>query len=342
MPKAGSIVLLLLVLLIFLFVAGVVSPIDLFDLVILQPTLNLLVLLSKYLFGNFGLAIVALTIIIRLVTLPLAMRQLHSSRAMQGIQPKMKELQKKYEKDKQQLGSEIAKLYKEQGVNPLGCALPMLIQMPIWIGLYQSVIQGLACSPENLLGLSKQLYSWSVIQEQVPLNSHFLWLDLGSGDVIMAILVAASMWMLQKMSVPLSGEPTQQSMQRMMVWLMPLMFGFISLSIPSGLPLFWVCNSLLGIVIQYRVTGWGTLKVPSLASLKAGLPQPVNTPANTAGASGNGESSGNIVAPQSEGAGADSAVAGRKKAVGGDVKSYRKKVRHGKHRDKRKVRRRSR
>jgi len=291
--------------------------------------------MSGQLFGSFGLAIVVLTVVIRLITLPLTMKQLHSARAMQTIQPKVKELQKKYAKDKQRLGEETMKLYKEEGVSPLGCVFPMLAQLPIWIGLYQAVIQGLGIAPENLLGLSKQLYSWAPIQEQVPLNSHFLWLNLGSGDIFMGILVAASMWVLQKMSTQPSLDPTQQSMSRVMLWMMPLMFGFFALTFPSGLSLYWVLTNLISIVIQYRVSGWGTLRVPSVSSLREGrILQPADTPQSGTG--------GEIGAPQLEEAEADSAVSGRKGAFGADVSSPRKKVRYGKHRDKRKFRRRSR
>jgi YidC/Oxa1 family membrane protein insertase len=187
---------------------------------------------------------------------------------MQAIQPKMKELQKKYAKDQQKLNQEVMKLYKEEGVNPLGCAFPMLVQFPIWIALYQSVLQALAYTPENLVGLSKQLYSWGVIQGMVPLNHHFLWLDLTSGDFYMAIIVAASMWVLQKMSTPPSLDPQQQSMNRMMLWMMPLLFGFFALSLPSGLSLYWVTSNIISIVIQYRVTGWGELRMPSFPFFK--------------------------------------------------------------------------
>ena len=165
-----NIVLLLLVLLVFLFITGVISPVSLFDTILIRPMLNFLALLAGYLFGSFGLAIVILTIIVRVITFPLTIRQLKSTRAMQELQPRLKEVQKKYSKDKERLGQETMKLYKEHGVNPIGCAVPMLFQFPIWIGLYQAVIQGLGFSPENLMGLSKQLYSLSAIQEQIPLN----------------------------------------------------------------------------------------------------------------------------------------------------------------------------
>jgi YidC/Oxa1 family membrane protein insertase len=335
MPKARTIVLLLLVVLIFLIATGVVGMTEIvavFDLVLLRPMLNFLTLLSGYLFGSFGLAIVVLTVIIRLVTLPLTQRQLHATKAMQALQPKLVELRKKYAKDTKRLNEETMKLYKEEGISPFGCALPMLGQLPIWIGLYQAVIQGLGIAPENLLGLSKQLYSWAPIQEQVPLDSHFLWLDLGSGDIFMAILVAVSMWILQKMSTQPSADPTQQSMSRVMLWMMPLMFGFLALSFPSGLSLYWVFTNLMSIAIQYRVSGWGGLRVPSLSFLREGrILRPADTPQG-----------GGIEAPQLERAEADSAASERKASAGAEVSSPRKKVRYGRHRDKRKLRRRSR
>ena len=328
---------LLIAVLLFLLVTGVVSITGIWNTILMEPMLNFLVLMSKYFLGSFGIAIIVLTVIIRLLMFPLTMRQLQSSRAMQAMQPKMKELQKKYATDKQQLAAETAKLYKETGVNPLGCAFPMLIQFPIWIALYQSVIQALAYTPENLLGLSKQLYSSSVIQGAVPLNHHFLWLDLTSGNIVMAILTAASMWVLQKMSSQSSTDPQQQSMSRIMLWVMPLMFGFFSLTLPSGLSLYWVASNIISLVMQYRVTGWGTLKMPSLAFLKGGTPQPVDNPqAKTEGTAGIGKKAGKGVVLQQKGAKADGASSEKKEAVGGDIISQRKKGSHGKRRDKRK------
>lgn len=343
-PQAGrigglnlrNIILLLLVLLIFLFITGVVSPLALFDTILLRPMLNFLTLTSGYLFNSFGLAIIVLTILIRVLTWPLFMKQIRSTKAMQAIAPKMKELQKKYAKDKDRLNQETIKLYKEHGVNPLGCAFPMLIQFPIWIGLYQAVIQGVGIAPENLAGLSKQLYSWAPIQEQVPLNSHFLWLDLANGDIFIAIMVAASMWALQKMSAAPTDDPTQQTTGRMMLWLMPLMFGFFALTLPSGLSLYWIFTNLLSMAVQYRVTGWGGLSMPTLASIRGGGTQPSSPSVLRGGASKSVERGGEA------GAESDVAEEGEEVTTAEDVSSRRKKVRHGKHRDKRKIRRRSR
>lgn len=235
--------------------------VDAWNTVLLEPMLNFLILLSNAFFDNFGVAIIILVIITRLIMLPLTMKQLRSTRAMSTLQPKMAELQKKYGKDKQQLQQEMMKLYKEHKINPLGCLGPMLLQLPIWIALYQSILKALAAAPEELLGLSQRLYSLSTIHQAVPLNADFLWLNLAQPDryFILPILVAASMWIMQKMSVIPTADPRQQSMNNMLQWLMPLMFAFFTLSFPSGLALYWVISNIIGIVMQYFVTGWGSL-----------------------------------------------------------------------------------
>ncbi len=232
---------------------------DIWNLIILQPILNSLVVTASVLFGSFGLTIIAFTVVIRSLMYPLTVKQTHATKAMQSLQPKLTELQKKYAKDKQKLGQEQMKLYKESGVSPAGCLGPMLIQMPIWIALYQSIIRVLAVSPEDFLNLSQYLYSWPVVYSMLPLNNHFLWLDLTAGDTFLALLVGATMWVQQKMVTPVTSDPKQQSQSRMMLWMMPLMFTFLSMQFPSGLALYWVVSNVITIVIQYFVTGWGGL-----------------------------------------------------------------------------------
>jgi len=184
---------------------------DLWSLIILNPVLNGLIALSGLLpeAVEFGLAIIILTVVVRLILTPLSLRQLRSTKHLQDMQPKMQELQKKYGKNKQKLQQETMKLYKETGVNPIGCMWPMLVQFPIWIALYQSIMKALATTPENLLDLSRHLYSWQIVSQALPLNSHFLWLDLGQPDsfFILAILVGGSMWIQQKMSTAPSTDP---------------------------------------------------------------------------------------------------------------------------------------
>ncbi|NWF77420.1 MAG: membrane protein insertase YidC [Chloroflexi bacterium] len=236
------------------------------DFIIANPVLNVLIALSHFLFGQFGLAIIALTIIVRLITWPLNNRQLKSTKALQDMQPKIQELQKKYGKNQQKLQQEMMKLYKEAGVNPLGCLWPMLIQFPIWIALYQAIMRALATTPENLLDLSHRLYSWDIVNQVIPLSSKFLWLDLGQPDPywILAIIVGGTTWIQQKMSQAPAVDPRQESTNRIMTLMMPLMFGFLTLMFPSGLAIYWAVSNIIGIITQYFATGsWGYLKFRS-------------------------------------------------------------------------------
>jgi len=247
---------------------------DIWNIVILAPMINVLIIVSQYLFHNFGLAIIALTIVIRLATLPLTTKQAKATKSIQELQPKLAELQKKYARDRQKLAQEQMRLYKESGVNPAGCMLPMLIQMPIWIALFQSIIKVLAVIPEDFLSLSKFLYpTWSSVFTLVPLESRFLWLDLAVPDrfLILPILVGGTMWLQQKMSMPAVADPRQQAQSQMMLWMMPLMFAFFTLQFPSGLALYWVASNIISIIIQYRVSGWGGLITPKPT-------KPVKTP----------------------------------------------------------------
>ena len=242
---------------------------DFWDLILLEPTLNFLIVLTSVLFSNFGLAIIVLTIIVRLIILPLTQKQLHASKkmseGMREIQPKLQQLQKKYGKDRAKLQQETMKLYKEAGINPLGCftspmIITMLIQMPIWIALYQSIIRLLGNTPEDLLGLSKSLWSWPVVYEMVPLSNNFLWFDLHLPGMPMAVLVGATMWLQQKMVTPNTTDPQQRSQSQLMLWMMPLMFGFLAMSFPSGLSLYWVASNVITIIMQYFIIGgWGGL-----------------------------------------------------------------------------------
>ena len=232
---------------------------DIWNLIAMQPMINTLIVLSHYLFNSFGLAIIALTLIVNGAMLPLTLKQTRASRAMQELQPKLAELQKKYAKDKQKLAQEQMRMYKESGVSPAGCLLPLLIQMPVWIALYQSVMRVLAVIPENLVGLSPYLYSWPVVFSTLPLNNHFLWLNLAVGDMFLALLVGGTMWVQQKMVMTPTADPRQQKQSSMMLWIMPIMFAFLTLSFPSGLALFWVASSIFRIGVQYFVGGWGGL-----------------------------------------------------------------------------------
>jgi YidC/Oxa1 family membrane protein insertase len=240
--------------------------VDLFELlgwlwahVLVIPMTNFLVLIAHMSFGHFGIAIIIFTLITRAVTWPLTRQQLHATRAMQAAQPRIQEIQKTH-KDPKRRSEETMKVYRELGINPLGCIWPMLVQMPIWFALYQSISFTLGSTPENLVNLSQRLYPWSYLRTAVPLENHFLWLDLAQpdGTFIMAILVGGSAWVQQKMSTPPPSpnmDPQQAQMNQTMLIMMPLMFAFFTLQFPSGLALYWVATNVVSIVLQYFYMG---------------------------------------------------------------------------------------
>ena len=233
---------------------------EIWNVIAMQPMINILIVLSNFLFGSFGLAIIGLTIVVRGLMYPLTIKQLRATKAMQSLQPKIAELKKKYGKDnKDKLAKEQARLYKESGVSAVGCVLPLLIQLPVWIALFWSIMRVLAVTPEQFLGLSQYLYSWPVVYSMVPLGNSFLGLNLAEGNILLAIVVGCTMWAQQKMVVAPAVDPKQKAKSQMMLFTMPLMFGLLSLTLPSGLALYWLMSNIITIVIQYFVTGWGGL-----------------------------------------------------------------------------------
>ena len=225
--------------------------------------INGLVMLYAYLFLNFGIAIIAFTLLVRLALVPLTVKQSRQIKAMGALQPKMKEIQDRYKGDRQRASQETMKLYREQGVNPLGCLGPMFVQFPIWIGLYQAILQTVPSNPESLVGLSRHLYEWlPQVHGVIPIDSDFLWMDLALPDptpFVMPVLVGVSMWVMQKMTTMPTADERQASTNRMMLWMMPAMFGFFTLNFPSGLALYWVVSNVVGVAIQGFVTGWDPL-----------------------------------------------------------------------------------
>jgi len=236
---------------------------DAWNQIIVQPMINGLVLLYSP-FVNFGIAIIAFTFLIRLMMVPLTVKQSRQIKKMNELQPLMKQVQAKFKNDRQRVSQETMKLYREHGVNPLGCLGPMFIQFPIWIGLYRAILQTVPNNPESLVGLSSQLYTWLPwVNNVIPINSSFLWMNLAEPDpspFIMPVLVGASMWVMQKMTMMPSADDRQASTNKMMLWMMPLMFGFFTLNFPSGLAVYWVVSNIIGVAIQGFITGWDPLK----------------------------------------------------------------------------------
>lgn len=230
------------------------------ELIIQQPLINCLIVVAGFFGGDFGVSIIVLTIVINLAMMPLTLSQIRSSKKMMDIRPKMEELQKKYAKDKQKLAQEQMALYKEMGIKPAGCMITMLIQLPVWIALYQSIMLAMAIAPEGLLNLSSYLYPWEAVFAALPLSQNFLGiLNLAKPNIILAILVGVTQWVQQKMIQAPSTDPRQAQQNQLMLWMFPMFFTLISISFPAGLPLYWVANSIIRIILQYRLSGWGGL-----------------------------------------------------------------------------------
>jgi YidC/Oxa1 family membrane protein insertase len=239
------------------------------DTFIVTPLTNVLLWIYQAVGGNFGLAIVIFTILIRLVTHPLMASQIKSSQGMQKMQKskKWQDIQKKYKDDKEKLAQEQMALYKELGINPFGSCLPTLIQLPIIFGLYQSIMRALAASPVQLLTLSRTMYSMFDISEVLPLNSHFLWMNLAQperlylsflpvGIPLLAIIVAITSFFQQKLITPPAANPGDQAgnMSKMMGIYMPLLMGYFAMTFASGLAIYFIAGNLVGIA-QYAMLG---------------------------------------------------------------------------------------
>jgi YidC/Oxa1 family membrane protein insertase len=245
--------------------------------------LNALLGLYSVLFDQFWLAIIVFTVIIRGLMTPLMLPQQRSAKKMQEIQPQLKELQKKYGKDKEKLSQEQMKLYKEAGVNPMGGCLPMLVQFPIWIGLYQSIIQALGYQPLQLLSLSKNIYPFlGSLWSAVPLNRYFLGMDLaltpqqlGGLTFALPVLVAFTSYLQSKMTTTTASTDGQAGgMGQSMTLMMPLMFGFFSLNFATGLSFYFIISNIIGIITQGFISGWSGLlfwKDLNLGNLIPGL-----------------------------------------------------------------------
>ncbi len=232
---------------------------------VFNPMVNAL-LFIYVLIGNYGLAIIVFTLLIRLITLPFYATQQKAMKKQQSLMAskEWQEMQKKYAKDKEKLSQEQMRLYREAGVNPLGGCLPALIPWPILVGLYQSITMVMGAQPEQLMQLATHLYNFfPALAAAVPVNPDFLGLNLAghpdSIGYIVPALVLASTWVQQKMMTVPSTDSSQAQMNQSMQLMMPLFIGYISLSFPIGLSLYWIVFNIVGIIQQGLQTGWGNL-----------------------------------------------------------------------------------
>lgn len=237
------------------------------DTLIVQPFTNVLLMITM-LVKNFGVAIILFTILIKLVTYPLTAKQIKSSQAMQDMQksPRYIKMQEKYKDNKEKLAEEQMKLYKELGVSPFGSCLPMLIQFPVIIGLYQSIMRAMASTPLELIKLERIIYPFLDANKILPIQNRFLWMDLGQPErlmiagigipVLTILVVLSTVVQTRVMQPPTEAGSNNQTaaMTNSMSATMPILMGVMAYQFSAGLALYFVVSNLTT-VAQYAAMG---------------------------------------------------------------------------------------
>lgn len=184
---------------------------------------------AKWFSGEYGLAVLVLVIIVRTIILPLTLKQVRSSKAMQAIQPQLKEIQAKYKDTPERVQQETMKLFQENKVNPMAGCLPLLVQMPIFFALYNAIYYNSALADHG-----------------------FLWLQLGKPDhsLILGILAAITTFVQTWMMMKMNPTPQQGPMQ-LLLYVYPVMILYMSYQLPSALPLYWFYSNIYTIIQNY-------------------------------------------------------------------------------------------
>jgi YidC/Oxa1 family membrane protein insertase len=237
-----------------------------FNYIFTIPIFNVLMLLY-HLFGDLGLSIIVLTVIIRLILFPLYLKQLRSSKAMQAIQPLIADVKKKY-KDQREQYQAMQAIYKEYGVSPAAGCLPLLIQLPVLYGLFFALNTVLHATTRAAINawIYPFLPKFSTLPS-VYLTWFGLHLNLGAPDPshILPILAGLATFIQLRMSQPKTAPGASKDMMssqmQIMQLIMPFVTFFFALNFPAGLALYWTTTSVFSIVQQYFVTGWGSLGV---------------------------------------------------------------------------------
>ena len=202
--------------------------------VIAKPLMVMLAFFYQYV-HNYGIAIILLTIVVKVLLWPLSYKSYKSMEQMKKLQPMMAKLKEKYKDDKEGLNREMMQLYKTYKVNPLGGCLPILVQIPVFFGLYQGLLNGIELRHASFI-------------THVPFTD-IIWLaDLSAKDPFyITPLVMGGTMFLQQWLTPAAGDPTQQKM----MLLMPVVFTFLFLNFPSGLVVYWLANNIISILQQW-------------------------------------------------------------------------------------------
>lgn len=252
-----------------------------FTVGIFEPLFNGLLYIIKILPGHdLGIAIILLTLLIKAALYLPSLSGIRASRQMQTLQPKLKAIQTQYKGDREKLSQEQMKLYKDSKVNPISGCLPLLIQVPFFIGLYQVFIGGLKIDGHGILKAAELKHVYPFLRgyfEQTPINTMFLgWFDLakahGAVNIVLGVLAgAAQFWQTKMLAAPpepkikeARDESIASATNKQMTYLLPLLTAYLAYKFPAGLALYWITQSLLTIAQQYLFLRQHPLTVPAL------------------------------------------------------------------------------
>ncbi len=225
-----------------------------FETIFYQPILNLLVWIYNIIPGHdVGLAIIGLTIVVKLVLYPLSKKSLQGQRALQNLQPKLDEIKKKYANDKEAMSRAMMELYKQEKVNPLSSCLPLLIQLPFFWAIFKVF-------RDELSGKAITLLYPFIANPGIINTTAFGFIDFSKPNIVLAVLAGASQFVQAKMmpmkpaSVTAPGakdENIMAAMNKQMLYFMPALTVFICLSLPSGLAFYWFISTIMTIGQQW-------------------------------------------------------------------------------------------
>ena len=215
-----------------------------------QPIFNLLVFLYNNVPNNdLGIAIIVLTLIIRLLLYPLSKKSIKSQKDLQNIQPEIDKLKEEYKDDKEKMGPELMSLYKKHKINPFSSCFPMLIQLPFFIAIYRVFFDGLTKE-----GSMSALYSF--VANPGTLNPiAFGFLDLSEKSIVVALLAGAGQFCQSKMMMAKKQKGSAGMMGRQMMYIMPIITIVIGAKFPAGLTFYWLLTTLFSVAQQYFVLG---------------------------------------------------------------------------------------
>lgn len=270
---------------------------EIFHLILINPITNLLIAIYnglEYLHVPYalGFSIILLTVLIRLLLWPFVAAQIKATTAMQRMAPHIAKIKEKHKNDKKKQQEETMKLYKEHGINPVGGCLPALVQIPIFIGLYQVLTHTVKETSAQVITRVNGIVYFEALKINKSFDPTFFGLPLATVPkdnlsdkpwlILVPLVTAFSQFILSKMmapepvldakvalarKTPQKTDDFQAAMQKQMLFIFPLMIGFFSFTLPVGLSLYWNTFSLFGILQQYILAGPGGLK-PWLAKIK--------------------------------------------------------------------------